>query len=69
VGLQLYLVKEIKSAIIAGTVIREVTQCCLIASMANEASNFGIKTWQPPTISMVMADDNPPIWHNGAVCK
>lgn len=64
-----YLIMETKSTIIAGTVIREVTWCCFMASSANLASNFGIKIWQPPTINMVKADDKPPIWHNGAVCK
>jgi len=63
----IYLIIEIRLAIIAGTVIKDVTACCSMASTADSASNFGIKTWQPPTISMVMADDKPPIWHNGAV--
>lgn len=54
---------------IAGTVIREVTWCFSMASNADLASNLGIKTWQPPTMSMAMADDIPPMWHNGAVCR
>ena len=68
-GCTIYLIKEIMSAIIVGTVIREVTWCFSMASRADLASNFGIKIWQPPTISMAIADDNPPMWHNGVVCK
>lgn len=62
-----YRVKEIRSAIIVGTVIKEVTLCSLMASHAKLASNLGIITWQPPAINMAMADDIPPIWHRGAV--
>ena len=65
----IYLIREIRLAIIAGTVIRDVTAYCSMAPTADFASNFGIKTWQPPTISMAMTDDKPPIWHNGAVCR
>jgi hypothetical protein len=32
-----------------------------MAPTANFASNFGMNTWQPPTISMAMADDKPPM--------
>lgn len=64
-----YLIKEIISAMIAGTVIREVTVYRSMALRADLGSNLGIMTWLPPTISMAMADERPPIWHNGAVCK
>lgn len=36
---------------------------------ADLASNFGIKMWQPPANSIARAEDIPPMWHNGAVCK
>lgn len=61
--------KEIISDIIAGTVMKEVTWCFSIASRADSASNFGIMTWHPPTISMARADDSPPTCPSGAVCK
>jgi len=64
-----YLIKEIISAMIAGTVIREVTVYRSMALRAVLGSNLGIMTWLPPTISTAMADERPPIWHNGAVCK
>lgn len=65
----IYLTTEIRLAIIAGTVIRDVTVYCSMAPAANFASNFDINTWQPPIINMAMADDKPPMWHNGAVCR
>jgi hypothetical protein len=64
-----YLIKEIISAMIVGTVIREVTLYLSTALRADFGSNLGIMTWLLPTISMAMADERPPIWHNGAVCK
>lgn len=57
----LYLNEEIRSAIIAGTVIKEVTLYCCMVSRADLASNLGIKTWQAPIISMAMADDKLPM--------
>lgn len=57
------------SDIIAGTVIKEVTWSCSMAAIADLASNLGIKIWQPPAINMAIAEDIPPMWHNGAVCK
>lgn len=60
---------ETKSAIIAGTAIREVIWCCSMALIADLASNFGINTWQPPIISIARAEDIPPMWHKGEVCK
>jgi hypothetical protein len=56
-----YLTIEIRLVIIAGTVIRDVTLYCSMSPTANFASNFGMNTWQPPTISMAMADDKPPM--------
>lgn len=53
----------------AGTVIREVTLCCAMASRAALASNLGINTWHAPTMSIASADDKPPMWQSGAVCK
>jgi hypothetical protein len=56
-----YLIIELRPVIIAGTVIKDVTAYCSMAPTANFASNFGMNTWQPPTISMAMADDKPPM--------
>uniref|UniRef100_A0A2P2LMG9 2-succinylbenzoateCoA ligaseic/peroxisomal-like isoform X3 n=1 Tax=Rhizophora mucronata TaxID=61149 RepID=A0A2P2LMG9_RHIMU len=55
------LLKETRSAMIAGTVIREVTHCFSIASTATATLNLGIRTWQAPTISIANADDKPPM--------
>lgn len=55
-----YLIKEIISAMIAGTVIREVTLYSSMATRDDLGLNLCIMTWQPPTISMAMADERPP---------
>lgn len=64
-----YLLTRIRSAIIAGTVMKQVIRLCSITWRAVLASNLGSRTWQAPTISMAIADDRPPIWTNGDVCK
>lgn len=58
---EVYLLVEIKSAIMVGTVIKEVTRCSLMASLAKRASNFGSITWQPPAINTARADEIPPM--------
>lgn len=64
-----YLMYDIISAIIAGTVIREDTWYCSMAWRTNRDSNLGTMTWQAPAISIAMLEDIPPMWHNGAVWR
>jgi len=49
--------KDIRSATMARRVIKAVTSCFSITSMAELASNLGVQTWQTPDNNIAMAND------------